>query len=349
MLYCSVADFSATATSVSEGGVVSFTDLSINEPTSWAWTFSGGTPANSTAQNPTVTYNTAGTFNVTLVATNAAGSDTETKTGYITITSAPSLVTLSFTDFESGWGIWTDGGGDCSLYTYGTYAWSGSDAADIQDNSGVASSFYMTNGVDVHTPGYVQIDVEFYFIAISMDNTKEDFWVQYYDGSAWQTVAAFARGIDFDNGTFYVATVSILESNYNFPSNMKLRFMCDASGNRDDVYIDDITVTASTSLITNGPIRPVTIKETGKELSPDLMDEFMVYPNPANDVLYISSAEEEGEDIEIMIYDVRGQMVQKVSLIAGNEEIDISNLDKGVYLIKIQVDDEVFTKKIIKN
>jgi PKD repeat protein len=340
-----IADFTANTTSISEGGTVNFTDLSSNEPSNWSWNFGNGTT--STAQNPSATYNTAGTYTVSLTASNSAGSDTEAKTAYITVTSAPSLVTLSFTDFESGWGIWTDGGGDCSYYTYGTYAWSGTDAADIQDNSGVASSFYMTNNVDVHSPGYVQIDVEFYFIAISMDNTKEDFWVQYYDGSSWQTVAAFARGIDFDNGTFYVATVSILESNYNFPTNMKLRFMCDASGNRDDVYIDDITVTASTSLITNGPSRPVTLKETGRTLSSDLLDEFTVYPNPANDVLYIISSED--EDVEIMIYDVKGQMVQQASLPAGSDEIDISKLVKGLYLINIQVDDEVFTKKIIKN
>ena len=340
-----VADFSASPTSVLEGGAVSFTDLSTNEPTSWSWTFAGGTPSSSTAQNPSVTYNTAGTYDVTLVTSNSAGSDTETKTGYITVTSAPSEVTLSFTDFESGWGIWTDGGGDCKYYTRSTYAWSGSDAVDIQDNSGVSSSFYMTNGEDVHTPGYVELQVEFYFIAISMDNSNEDFWVQYYDGSSWYTVADFDQGTDFDNGTFYVATVTILESNLNFPTNMKLRFMCDASGNRDDVYIDDITVTASTS-VTNGPVRPIVVRETGRRLLPEEAEEFAIYPNPANNELYITSEEE--EDLEVSIYNVSGQMVQHVALPAGSEKIDISKLDKGIYLINIQVEDEIFTKKIIK-
>ena len=340
-----VADFSASATSITEGSSVTFTDLSTNDPTAWSWTFAGGTPSSSTSQNPSVTYNTAGTYDVTLIASNSAGSDTETKTGYITVTSAPSTVTLSFTDFESGWGIWKDGGGDCKYYTRSTYAWSGSDAADIQDNSGVASSFYMTNGVDVHTPGYVELKVEFYFVAVSMDNSNEDFWVQYYDGSSWYTVADFDQGTDFDNGTFYVATVTILESNLNFPTNMKLRFMCDASGNRDDVYIDDITVTASTS-VTNGPVRPILVRETGRKLLPDEAEEFTIYPNPANNVLYISSDEE--ENLEVYIYNVSGQMVQHVTLPAGSEKVDISKLDEGIYLINIQVDDEFFTKKIIK-
>ena len=153
-------------------------------------------------------------------------------------------VDLSYDDFEGGWGSYTDGGGDCRLYTGGKYAHQGSNAADIQDNSGVASSFYYTSGKDVHNPGYTQIKIDFWFIAISMDNTNEDFWVQYFDGSTWHTVARYAWGIDFTNGIFYPKTVYINESNYTFPTNMRIRFMCDASGNRDDVYIDEVRVSA---------------------------------------------------------------------------------------------------------
>jgi PKD repeat protein len=80
-----VANFTASATSIYEGGTVSFTDTSTNTPTSWAWTFTGGTPSSSTAQNPAITYNTAGTYAVSLTATNSAGSDAETKTNYITV------------------------------------------------------------------------------------------------------------------------------------------------------------------------------------------------------------------------------------------------------------------------
>ncbi len=82
-----VANFSASSTAVTVGQNVTFTDQSTNSPTSWSWTFEGGTPGTGTAQNPTVTYNTAGTFDVSLTATNAGGSDSETKTDYITVTS----------------------------------------------------------------------------------------------------------------------------------------------------------------------------------------------------------------------------------------------------------------------
>jgi len=84
-----VAAFTASATTVTVGGSVSFTDQSTNSPTSWSWSFEGGTPSTSTSQNPTVTYNTVGTYNVSLTATNSAGSDNELKVDYITVVSAP--------------------------------------------------------------------------------------------------------------------------------------------------------------------------------------------------------------------------------------------------------------------
>ncbi|HAP64134.1 MAG TPA: collagenase, partial [Cytophagales bacterium] len=81
-----VADFTASATSITTGGSVSFTDQSTNSPTNWSWSFPGGSPANSSAQNPTVSYATAGTYAVTLTATNAGGNDSESKSSYITVT-----------------------------------------------------------------------------------------------------------------------------------------------------------------------------------------------------------------------------------------------------------------------
>jgi vibriolysin len=83
-----VAAFTASATTVTVGGSVTFTDQSTNTPTSWSWSFEGGTPSTSTSQNPTITYNTVGTYDVSLTAYNSSGSDNETKYDYITVTSA---------------------------------------------------------------------------------------------------------------------------------------------------------------------------------------------------------------------------------------------------------------------
>jgi PKD repeat protein len=80
-----VANFSGSPTTIYAGDTVAFTDLSTNAPTSWSWAFAGGTPATSVTQNPSVVYNTAGTYGVDLTASNIAGSDLESKPNYITV------------------------------------------------------------------------------------------------------------------------------------------------------------------------------------------------------------------------------------------------------------------------
>ena len=63
--------------------MVAFTDQSANSPTSWAWDFGNGNT--STAQNPSHTYTVAGTYSVSLIVTNAFGSDSEIKTDYVEV------------------------------------------------------------------------------------------------------------------------------------------------------------------------------------------------------------------------------------------------------------------------
>lgn len=59
------------------GSSVSFIDRSTNFPTDWHWKFEGGTPSESELQNPTIKYNTPGTYTVSLWTENALGiSDT---------------------------------------------------------------------------------------------------------------------------------------------------------------------------------------------------------------------------------------------------------------------------------
>lgn len=89
-----VAAFTGTPTSGTAPLAVAFTDTSANAPTSWNWDFGDGDATNSTTQNPVHTYAANGIYTVTLTATNSAGSDSRTMTGYITVTSAPAVVAL---------------------------------------------------------------------------------------------------------------------------------------------------------------------------------------------------------------------------------------------------------------
>lgn len=86
-----VAAFIGTPTTINTGQSVQFTDQSTNSPTSWNWNFGDG--GTSIIQNPSHTYSTKGTYNVSLTATNGFGSNTLTKTSYITVNIASPTVT----------------------------------------------------------------------------------------------------------------------------------------------------------------------------------------------------------------------------------------------------------------
>jgi Zn-dependent metalloprotease len=71
-----VSAFTAVPNNPQSGSPVAFTDQSTNSPIYWSWNFGDNTT--STLQNPTHTYTNAGTYTVTLIATNCNGSDTTT-------------------------------------------------------------------------------------------------------------------------------------------------------------------------------------------------------------------------------------------------------------------------------
>jgi PKD repeat protein len=82
-----VAEFSADSTVGTVPFNVSFTDLSTGVPTNWTWTF--GDENTSNEQNPSHIYSKGGQYTVKLTAKNAVGSNSTTKTKYITVESIP--------------------------------------------------------------------------------------------------------------------------------------------------------------------------------------------------------------------------------------------------------------------
>ena len=84
-----VANFTAAQTEGCAPVVINFQDLSTGNPSSWQWNFGNG--STSTLQNPSTTYFTPGTYTVTLTATNGSGSNTLTRTGFVTIYAKPTV------------------------------------------------------------------------------------------------------------------------------------------------------------------------------------------------------------------------------------------------------------------
>ncbi|MBN1338770.1 MAG: PKD domain-containing protein, partial [Bacteroidales bacterium] len=84
-----VANFTSNTVNACEGDQVNYYDASNGNIISWNWTFEGGTPATSAMQNPVVTYNTAGTYDVSLTVSDGVESNTIEMTDYMTVGAPP--------------------------------------------------------------------------------------------------------------------------------------------------------------------------------------------------------------------------------------------------------------------
>lgn len=245
--------------------------------------------------------------------------------------------------FETGWDGWADGGSDVARYS-GTRSYEGNWSISIKDNSGTASA--MTSA-SYNVSNYNQLVVDFYFYATSMEN-GEDFWVRYFDGTNWSTVATYVAGTNFNNNGFYHATVTL--TNVNFPPNAQFRFQSDASDNSDLIYIDQVTVSGSNvASQSNGGGITQTCEFIGLGAADPGASEFtnylIVYPNPAVTTLTVQTAEEiKG----IKIYGVTGAMIKQFGFTINGSTLDVSNLKAGYYIIAFETGKGVITRKFIK-
>lgn len=109
-----VADFTVNNQVVNVAAQASFYDLTANAPTGWTWSFPGGVPATSSLQNPVVQYNSVGVYPVTLHVLNAFGTDSITKTAYITVVNSFNM--CSNVSTASPAGLLYDSGGPSGDY-----------------------------------------------------------------------------------------------------------------------------------------------------------------------------------------------------------------------------------------
>jgi PKD repeat protein len=121
--------------------VVQFTDASTGSVDTYAWTFEGGNPATSTDANPTVTYETPGVYDVTLVVSNASGSNTLVINDHITVGGLPDAsftsdvsndsVSFTNTSVDATAYSWTFGDGSTSNMEHPIYAYGASGTWDV--------------------------------------------------------------------------------------------------------------------------------------------------------------------------------------------------------------------------
>ncbi len=256
---------------------------------------------------------------------------------------ACSNVTIDSEGFESGWGIWNDGGSD-SYRGSTSFANTGSYAIRLRDNT--STSTMTTDNLNLN--GYEEVTVDFSYIAVSMEN-GEDFWLQFSldGGSTYQTVAVWARGADFNNNERKYETVTVTGT---FTSTTKVRFRCDASGNADYIYIDDVTLTGCVNSTRQESPTEAEEKPLAKENSINL-EALRLFPNPASQFLNVGFELTENTPVEIQVLDLTGKIVQFQSIEAsiGKQEtrLEVGDLDSGFYILQVVTNNGRLTEKFL--
>ncbi|MFK2820989.1 sulfatase-like hydrolase/transferase [Flavobacteriaceae sp. LMIT009] len=321
-------------------------DVTITEGDSTTLTASGGgtylwnTGATTASINVSPTSDT--TYTVTVTSNGCSNQDS------VTVTVEPDGCSYSLINsegFESGWGIWNDGGSDARLSANdANYATTGTYAARIRDNTD--TSVITTDDLDL--TAYEELTVDFAYYARSMDNSNEDFWLQISTdgGSNYTTVEEWNRDDEFLNNTFNTGQAIISGP---FTANTRLRFRCDASGNNDQVYLDDIVINGcSTSggsrISVNKPVEVITEDESsakGRLTS-------VLYPNPFDNEVNIRIVEGYDE-AEVEVFNMLGQRVsQQFFRENALMKISLDNVESGQYFIKVKVDNQIIMKRAIK-
>ncbi len=303
-----------------------------------------------TVANPSITYTTSEWSSFAIDTFDGLGTHTTSGGGGGTITDI-----LLEHSFESGWDGWIDGGSDCYRIN-SSRSFDGNYSIRIRDNSGAASAMTSSN-YDV--TAYDNLEVKFNFYSYSME-TNEDFWLQYYNGSSWQTVQTFVSGTDFSNNVFTEATVNISSSTYNFSVNTQFKFQCDASSNSDAIYIDNVIITATSGVVaknfSTNSIIPLG-KEVGFNEELIEIEGTRLYPNPAanNHTLLRTELdiEDDSVDVQITVVNIQGRLMKRILLDEVQNEffehhIDLSNLKNGLYFVNITTSKGFSeTKKIV--
>ncbi len=222
---------------------------------------------------------------------------------------------LDQNDFESGWGIWNDGGSDARRDDNPNVANSATHSLLIRDNS--SRSIITTDVMD--WSAYEKLKISFSYITTSFDNSSEDFWLQISldGGNSFVTIQDWDYSIDFWNDqrqdveVIYEGTLS---------TEVALRFRCDASSDGDQVNLDDIVIEGCLAPACDDGI------QNGDELGVDCGgSECPACPEPVFDLCTYEKLDSNGFQAGWGIWNDGGTHATRIQDISGNYSLQIKN------------------------
>ena len=354
-----IADFYGDIKYICAGTTIVFNDLSWNsDPTAWQWDVPGGTPSVSNDQNPSIQYNTPGIYDVTLTVSNAAGSNSVSRTAVIVVSPSTGSNALPFLeDFENTGPIpssydWIVENETGNLWENSTVAaFSGTHAMRLLNHSGNPNGTkdaFVTPGYNLTNIINASITFQLAFAARSASSSDQlKVFASNNCGSQWNIrytkdgLGLATAGIQ--SATFVptqtsqwrLETVNISGVTYNNKPNVRFKFeYLQNTGN--NIYIDDINITGTST---------VGIQDV------EFLATVSVYPNPASGSSVISFNLSEPSQMLIEVIDIAGRVVEMVEskkLNAGEYQYAFgSGLSEGIYFVRFQSNENDLTKKVI--
>jgi len=343
------SEFSSNKQIICAGETVDFNDMSYHGQTEWTWTFTGGIPATSTDQNPSVVYNSSGTYEVTLEISDGTNNASETKTAFIKVLdNNPNLPFMEgFEDYSdltnSPWIVENPSGNGIELES--NFGHSGTKSIRL-DNfgqpSGRLDNIYSPQ-IDLSS---ITDDVTLSFrYAYRKRSVSNDEWLRVFIsnncGEDWiqrktikgdylseLTASSSWEPTSIDDWT--TVHVTNVTSSY-WVENFRLRFEFESDGG-NNFFLDNINI------YNGGPADEPTLSlnEEG------YISEFKVYPNPATEEANVVFSIENAQKASIEIVNAIGQTVSTTNVNAESGRnlvmLNTSDIQAGVYMVRVTVD-----------
>jgi PKD repeat protein len=353
------ASFYSNVQTICAGNTIYFTDASYFNVTSWTWTFPGGTASSTTDQNPSVVYNSAGTYDVTLEASDGVSTVSVTLNDYILVLPVPGDILPYKEGFESlaflpdnDRFLVTNGNNGTTWELNSTTSYAGNDCAYLE-NYGVtdgSTDELISGTIDLSSVDPSDTMVFNFKYAYRRIADGNDEWLKFYIskdcGQTWSLrknihgapLGAIQSGVfepDSQDDWTTVNVTNITDDYFVEDFRYKFVFINDGGNN---MYLDNINLypISMTGIISYEPV-------TNLE----------VYPNPAQSTVTVMFESSAQNQCEVAIYDAIGNLISVVysgetSGGANSFDYNVENLPAGVYFIRITGDTFSNETKLIK-
>lgn len=347
------AKFTASATSVNVGTQITFTDQTSGTPISWNWNFPGGTPDSSTERNPVVTYNTVGTYDVSLRVSDGTSNDTQLKTAYITV--------LDPSDFEDKWlyNVLPEFEDQLSQFVF-----QGDNSGYVSGQNSLQIDQYAEKFHNINPNLNAVKQVQIFPTVMQSNSSDPKIRIKIWNGTTEPDQLVYSKDVAFSdltagqfspidldfpvkvNSDFFVGYEVLYETPVDTFAVAHLPLEADMGWNNTAYMHYNGSWSAYNTIFQGNPNTSLAIKAligydagaTGIEddLTSKEVEKLLIYPNPMVNHSNVVFPNKNNQQYRLIVVDASGRVVRIIENITGNNvTINREQLKPGVHIINL--------------